>query len=435
MSERAAGHARAIESARRGEWEEAKSILAPLATDADDPWLINDYAIALHITGNTADAVEALDSLGDDKELPALVQLNRLYLARIQEVLSDFDPKWEHNDHDGYQDDGPDPIVSVIVRTYKRPDFLAEALASLKAQTFQDFETIVINDGGDPASEDMVKESGLPRARYYMKEHGGRVCAMNAGLEMARGKYVTGLDDDDVAYPHHLEGLVKYLESHGAAPVAYADYSVATYKDVDGKLELAGKKVVMNAPYRKGVLFETNPCSIQIMVSRSCYEQVGRFIPALELAEDWEMWLRLAGRFDFHHVGAVTAEVRERPGDSNLTLRRLREKYYYDNLVIMMHKGLTPLSSSRRPELETGYKKCLALLDEFLSRWPDALTLINLRGLWTMKKPYAWFADHGRWFMEIGERKMASDCYKAAIKLDPFQPKAWAGMVKAYLGG
>ena len=73
-----------------------------------------------------------------------------------------------------------------------------------------------------------------------------------------------------------------------------------------------------------------------MMARRSCYQEVGRFIPALELAEDWEMWLRLAERFDFHHLAAVTAEVRERPGDANLTARRLRWKYYWDNLVLYL---------------------------------------------------------------------------------------------------
>lgn len=428
-------HARALALMRDGEWGKAAELLAPLAASAD-PWLINDLAVALHQAGHTREAVDKLRALGGDDHLPAVIRLNRMCLEKAAAIAAGFDPRWVHNDHDGAACPSRPPLVSVIVRTFQRPELLREALASLKTQTFTDYEAIVVNDGGDPASEAVVKQSGVPNARYVMMPRGGRVSALNAGLEMAHGRYVTGLDDDDVLLPHHLATLAGYMESPGAAPVAYSDYRVAEYRrDADGSFHVFSTRDVIAGDYKKGVLFETNPCTILIMVKRECYEKVGRFIPALELAEDWEMWLRLAEHYEFHHVAAVTAEVRERPGESNLTARRLREKYYYDNLVIIMHRGLPLLSAPKRPELDAPYRKGLSMLDGLSRERPEVLQLLNLRGLWDMNKPYAWFADQGRWMMQLGERELARRFYKMALALAPWEPKVWGGWIKTLSKG
>jgi glycosyltransferase involved in cell wall biosynthesis len=399
-----------------------------MAASARDPWLINDYALARHYLGESSAALDLLRSLGSDDRLPSAVVLNRFYMEASFSILSSFDSSWAKSESDSGSHYCA-PRVSVIVRTFNRPDLLGEALASLKAQTFSDFEVIVVNDGGDPAAEDVVKKAGLGCVRYAMLPHGGRVRALNAGLALARGGYITGLDDDDAAYPCHLEKLAGYLDSPGAAPVVYGDYCLATYGRGAGGA--VSRREVRAGAYRRGALFETNPCTILLMARRECYESAGCFIPALELAEDWEMWLRLASRYDFHHLAEVTAEVRERPGSANLTSRRLVEKYYWDNLVLYMRRGLGVFSFPKRPELESGYGRALGLVDRLLAAHPAAKTRLNLRGLWDMKRPYSWFADQGRWFLQLGEAGMARTCYALAARLGPLEPKAWSGIIKS----
>jgi glycosyltransferase involved in cell wall biosynthesis len=432
MKEAGDTHGRALDAMRAGEWMKAASLLEPVASRDPEPWIVNDLAVALHQAGRDEEAVKKLRLLGDEDKLPAIVRLNRMYLEKAVNIAAKHDLNWEHKDHDGIACPDVPPLVSVIVRTYKRPDFLKEALASLKAQTFTGFETIVVNDGGDPSSEAVVRGSGLANARYVMMEHRGRVETMNTGLEMAHGRYVTGLDDDDVLYPRHMAAMVECLESPGAAPVAYSDYRVVTYRETEnGELSPASKKDFIWDDYRPGYLFDTNPFIVSIMARRSCYKKVGRFIPALELAEDWEMWLRLADDFDIHHLSEVTVEVRERPGDENITNRRMRQKYFWDNLVIMMHKGLVAASAPARPELSEQYQKGMAMLDGLIAERPEVLPLINLRGLWNMKKAYSWFADHGRWFKQLGETELSRRFYGMAARLDPLQPKVWAGWLRS----
>jgi tetratricopeptide (TPR) repeat protein len=265
-----------------------------------------------------------------------------------------------------------------------------------------------------------------------MRPREGRVQALNAGLAMAHGRYVTGLDDDDIVDPEHLAIMVRWLESPGAAPVVYGDYRVAKFgRGPEGALSRVSARECRWGDYRPGLLFETNPCNISLVARRSCYEQAGRFCPELGLAEDWEMWLRLAEHFPFHHLPALTVEVRERPGDLNLTARRLREKYLWDNLALFLHRGLVLLSAPKRPEADKGYARAMALLDQAINARPDILPLLNLRGLWTMRKPYAWFADQGRWFLELGEPELSRAFYGLALRLAPWEPKLWAGWRRA----
>ena len=117
------------------------------------------------------------------------------------------------------------PLVSVIVRTRDRPALLAEALASLRAQTLRDFETIVVADGGERPPAELLApapgEGGLTLV-HRAPPH-GRARALNAGLDAARGRFVAYLDDDDLFLPDHLATLARFLAGSDAYRVAYTD--------------------------------------------------------------------------------------------------------------------------------------------------------------------------------------------------------------------
>ncbi len=422
---------RAINAARAGDWNQALRILSRVG-HGNDPLSANDLAVALHQNKKTPEALELLSWFKNKSNVPAVLRLNAFYMERALELDKDFDPAWRHEDMDGAAPPERPPLVSVIVRTYNRTAYLAEALASLKAQTFADYEAIVVNDGGDPAAREAVVNSGLERARYYMAPRQGPAQALNAGLAMARGKYVTGLDDDDVLLPRHLEASTSYLESPGAAPAAYTDYRVVRYEaGPEGNLVPGPARDYKWDAYEKGTFFRTNPCIINVMVKRECYEDVGKFRPYLPKAMDWEMWLRLAGKYDFHHIPELTVEVRERPGDVNLTARTASRKYYWDNLVLFLHRGLPLLSRPKDPGLEMEYVKTLLRLDAAVSERPELIEKINLRGLWDMNKPYVWPGQNARWFLDNGDAMAARLFYKMALQASPLEPKLWAGLIKA----
>ena len=213
------------------------------------------------------------------------------------------------------------PIVSVIVRTCNRRRSLEECLQSLQAQTWQDFEVILVNDGGEDVA-DLVEEMSPPLQVTYRawRPSRGRPQALNAGLKEARGECIAYLDDDDIYYPDHLETLVTALSS-GNYRVAYADIAWAFQRlTPDGTYETYERRQLHARAFDPDwLLFENYIPNNAMMHARACLEAVGPFDEAFEVLEDWELWIRLAQQYEFHHVGKCTAEYRKRDDGSNVT--------------------------------------------------------------------------------------------------------------------
>ena len=107
-------------------------------------------------------------------------------------------------------------VVSIILPTYNRAKFLPQAFASIKSQTFTDWELIVVDDGSTDNTRELVEE--LTRAwpqpvRYQRQENQGAYGARNTGLDLARSGYIAFFDSDDVWLPHHLHDCVTALEA------------------------------------------------------------------------------------------------------------------------------------------------------------------------------------------------------------------------------
>ncbi len=109
------------------------------------------------------------------------------------------------------------PSVSIILPTYNRESFLPDALASIRAQTFTDWELIVVDDGSTDDTREMVptQTAGWPqRVRYLYQENQGAYGARNTGLDHARGRYIAFFDSDDQWLPHHLKNCAEALDAN-----------------------------------------------------------------------------------------------------------------------------------------------------------------------------------------------------------------------------
>lgn len=108
-------------------------------------------------------------------------------------------------------------MVSVIIPVYNSADFIERTLSSVAAQTFRDFEIIVVDDGSKDASGEIVKKwtARDSRVRYFYKKNGGVSSARNLGLDMAVGEYITFLDSDDTYEPEFLEEMLQKITATG----------------------------------------------------------------------------------------------------------------------------------------------------------------------------------------------------------------------------
>ncbi len=212
------------------------------------------------------------------------------------------------------------PMISVIVPTCNRPDRLREALRSVLAQTYRDFEIIVVNDGTsdiDTLITELNSEGRITCIKHDRNR--GLAAARNTGIRAAKGKYVSYLDDDDRYLPDHLETLVTFLE-RSDRKAAYTD-AWRVYEKCEAGLRIEAAR---DLPYSH----EFNPANLLVsnyfpvlcvMHERSCIEEVGCFDESLFVHEDWDLWIRMATKFPFQHVKKTTAEFSWRTDGSSMT--------------------------------------------------------------------------------------------------------------------
>lgn len=205
------------------------------------------------------------------------------------------------------------PIVSVVIPTYNRRALLPQAVDSVRAQTFGDWELIVADDGSTDGSADAVEALGDPRVRVLRLPHIGNVASVrNAGVAASRGEWLAFLDSDDVWLPRRLE--VQFA----AIGVTSAQWSYAGVELMDP----AGRPVPMRAgTYRaisgsivREVLTAEAAVSIgTLLVRRALLDEVGGFDENVPGREDHDLALRLAGRAEALAVPETLARVREHP--------------------------------------------------------------------------------------------------------------------------
>ena len=212
------------------------------------------------------------------------------------------------------------PLVSVIVPTYNRPQMLADALKSIANQTWDDFEVIIINDGGIDVT-DVIKSSGIAEKINYISlgRNSERSYVRNAGLKLARGKYIAYLDDDDIYYPDHLQTLIDTLKQSGNR-AAYSDAYRAVQVLADGKFKTIRRELIFYEDFSINALLVHNQFpNLCVMHERSLINEIGYFDESLNTHEDWDYWIRIGLKCPFVHVKKITAEYTHRNDESNTT--------------------------------------------------------------------------------------------------------------------
>lgn len=212
------------------------------------------------------------------------------------------------------------PKVSVIISTYNRSRFVREALESVLMQSFKDLEIIVVDDGSSDNTPALLKEySSL--IHYVYQKNKGRSVSRNTGISLARGEYLAFLDDDDVWLPGKLERQVGFLDARSEIALAH---TFTGLMDEDGRpLEKETRKHLMSyhRAARMGYTYEgmSRLCVMytsSVMLRKSCLGGVGLFDPCIEAFEDWDIYLRLALKYDIGTIPEPLVRIRVHPAHS-----------------------------------------------------------------------------------------------------------------------
>lgn len=205
--------------------------------------------------------------------------------------------------------------------TYNYGAYITDALESLRAQTYDAWECIVVDDGSTDDTGEVVARfiEREPRVRYVWQENQRQSVAKNTGLAAARGVYVQFLDADDMIEPLKFERQVEFLESHPKVDIVYGGVRFFRTESPEARLYAmfgedapwmpeasgAGREVLLPL-VRRNIMVINAP-----LVRRSVVEEVGPF--DAETVEDWDYWIRcaLAGkRFEFRDFEGTLALVR-----------------------------------------------------------------------------------------------------------------------------
>ena len=190
------------------------------------------------------------------------------------------------------------PLVSVIIPTYNRADLVRQALASVKAQTYRDFEIVVVDDGGTDGTYEVLSADRELRVLRH-PDRRGVSAARNLGVAEARGEWLAFLDSDDLWLPDKLARQISWLESQPELLICQTDETwvrrgvrvnkPAAHRKVAGRIFLPSLARCMISPSA-------------VILNRRLLQDHGAFDATLPAAEDYDLWLRLTWRYE---VGLV----------------------------------------------------------------------------------------------------------------------------------
>ncbi|MEW5723317.1 MAG: glycosyltransferase [Thermodesulfobacteriota bacterium] len=204
-----------------------------------------------------------------------------------------------------------EPLVSVILCTYNRPEYLEEAVRGVIGQELTEWELLVINDGGLCVGH-ILDRLADPRIRYFPRpENRGKAACCNFGLGQARGRYIAYLDDDDLWYPHHLRVLAQALDEDPVPAGVYSDlYSVTYAADpAGGRRFPVHKALYVSRNFNREFTFNLNHVlHVSLMHRKEAALRVGGYDESIRVFIDWNLIRKLSFVYDLKHVPAVTGE-------------------------------------------------------------------------------------------------------------------------------
>jgi glycosyltransferase involved in cell wall biosynthesis len=245
----------------------------------------------------------------------------------------------------------PAPRVSIIIPSYNTARLIAACLDSIFAQTFQDFEAIVVNDGSpDTAELEQVLQPYLdrnPDRIVYIKQVNKRAAgARNTAIARARGEFLAFLDSDDTWLPNHLESQMKQFAADPALGLAYAN--AVLVGDPMRQIEFMEKCPSEGEAGFEALVVERCQITVSTVVARkAAIVKTGGFDEGLARCDDYDMWLRTA--FYGAKIGynrQVQARLADgRPGSLGVSRAKMAEAYW--SILEKADKNL-PLNPAQR---------------------------------------------------------------------------------------
>ncbi len=191
------------------------------------------------------------------------------------------------------------PKVSVVIPTYNRQDFITQAIDSVSAQTYDDYEIIIVDDGSTDHTREILKPYlAKSNIRYFYQENLKQAAARNNGIRRSTGEYIAFLDSDDLWHPEKLALQVQVLEESPEIGMVYSNQDIMKNGFIVKKMKYP-REILKSGCIFEDLLLRRFYCSTPgLLIRRSVLEDVGLFDESLQNAlEDWELTLRISQKY------------------------------------------------------------------------------------------------------------------------------------------
>lgn len=215
------------------------------------------------------------------------------------------------------------PLVSIVIPVYNGANYLAEAIDSALDQTYQNVEILVINDGSkDEGATRNIALSYGDKIRYFEKENGGVATALNLGIEKMKGAYFSWLSHDDKYFPDKIEKQVNFLS--GLTNKEVILYSDLEYIDEDSTF-LSQLRFPHYPPenFRPAFILYDLISGCTLLIPKICFETCGIFDIKLRTTQDYDLWFRIAEKFDFIHQPDILILSRQHENQDTIKLNNI----------------------------------------------------------------------------------------------------------------
>ena len=278
----------------------------------------------------------------------------------------------------------PVELVSVIMPVYRGKEFVAAAMESVLAQTYRSFELIVVNDGSPDASADVIAQF-LPhkQIKYIEQENAGVAAARNTGLARSSGQFIALLDQDDLWLPTKLERQVAYLNAHPNKGLVHSRVECIDASGEPCTCEGAISVYPFEGLCAGRLLLGNGIAPLTVLMRSECVREVGGFDQKFAPADDWELWLRIARRYEFGFMDEITA----------------RYRVHAENI------------SKDHAQMQ---KTVLSIVDSICERFPDVAQSLSPQDLLIARsRSLSWVAEA---LERRGQRREARSYWKSAYK-------------------
>ena len=287
------------------------------------------------------------------------------------------------------------PMISIITPTFNRADFIIKALESVKVQTYENFEHIIVDDGSTDDTRERLKPFLKdPRFHYFYQENQGQSTARNLALSKMRGEFVCFLDSDNFWVHDKLADQISILYEKPGVDVVYGDLIT---------INQAGEEMSrQNIPRFSGSIslqmLKDNCVSMNTaMARRKCFDELGGMSGKYRVADDYDLWLRFSARYRFQYVPQYFAYYR------------------------VMEKQISSDKSARFAANEL-------IINDFRKNFPDALTSAEFA------EGFAYFYTRkARYLAGSGKLGSAYLALIQAIREKPFYSVPWRALLAVTL--